>query len=123
MSTLKKVLAGLAALAALALGGAAIAGATSGGDEQSDAPDVAVSGADASSAGDAARAALGGGKVVSVEGSDEGGAAVYEVKVDQNGKVTEIQLDEGFSVVARQADDDQPGSHDQGDGDGEADDD
>jgi hypothetical protein len=85
-------------------------------------------GADASlvgtSAGDmAAKAAtdkLGGGKVVSVEKSDEGGPDVYEVKVDKAGTVT--QVGDSYNVTATNADDDQHGS-DQGDGDGESNDD
>jgi uncharacterized membrane protein YkoI len=119
MNKVKKVLAGIAALAALALGGAAIANATGG--DGSDQPDVAVSGSTASQAGDAARSALGGGDVVSVESSDEGGAAVYEVKVKQDGKVTEVQLDKSFAVTAQKPDDD---AHESGGaGDGETDDD
>lgn len=117
------------ALAALALGGAVIANATGGGSSSSantephDSADQAVTGSAATNAGAAARTAVGGGKVVSVEGTDEGGAAVYEVKIDSSGKVTEVQLDKSFGVVAQKADDDKSESKDTGEGDGETNDD
>jgi hypothetical protein len=78
------------------------------------------------SAGDkaarAATATLGGGKVVSVETSDEGRPAVYEVKVAKAGTVIEVQVDDSYDVTATKADDDQHDS-DHGDGDGETNDD
>jgi uncharacterized membrane protein YkoI len=123
MKTTKKLLMALAALAALAFGGAAIANATGAngdgdGETNDDGPDATLV---HSSAGDraagAATTSLGGGKVVSVEKSDEGGAAVYEVKVDQGGKITEVQVGKDFAVTSKKADDDQ------GDGDGETNDD
>jgi hypothetical protein len=123
MNTLKKITLTVGGLAALALGGSAIANATSGsGNEKSDAPDTVVAGTAASKAGDAALTAVGGGKVVSVEGTDEGGPAVYEVKVDNAGKVTEVQVDKAFSVTSQKADD-KGESQDKGDGDGETADD
>src|SRR4051812_7363928 len=124
MNKIKKVTMGLAALAALALGGATLANATGGGSsEKSDAPDAKVTGTDASRAGDAALKAVGAGKVVSVEGTDEGVPAVYEVKVDDAGKVTEVQVDKAFGVVGQKADDDQGDATDRGAGDGETGDD
>jgi hypothetical protein len=123
MNPIKKVSLTIAGLVALALGGGAIANATSGGDtEKNDGPDAAVTGSAASKAGSAALAAVGSGKVVSVEGSDEGGSK-YEVKVDSAGKITEVQLDKGFTVTSQKADDDQAESNDKGDGDGETNDD
>jgi hypothetical protein len=103
MKMLKKVLMGVAALAAFAAGGAAIANATAG--SSSDPPDAAVTGADATRAGASATKALGGGDVVSVERSDEGGGAVFEVKVRQAGTITEVQVDDGFGVTAQKPED------------------
>lgn len=123
MNALKKVLIGVLAVAALGLGGAALAGATSGsGNEQSDSADEQLTGATAARAGAAAAKAVGGGKVISVERSDEGGDAAYEVKVEHSGTVTEVNLDTALGVTAQQRDDDQ-GAADQGDGDGETNDD
>ena len=125
MQKIKKVLMGVAALAALALGGAAIANATGGG-ESSDAPDQAVTGTASQKAGGAARQAVGGGTVVSVERSDEGDST-YEVKVANGGKVHEVQVDDAYHATGQKLDDDQPGAQheqgDQGDGDGETNDD
>jgi uncharacterized membrane protein YkoI len=121
MHTFKKVLIGVLALAALALGGAALAGATSG-NGGGDRADEQVSGAAASHAGAAAARAVGGGDVISVERSDEGGKAVYEVKVKHGGTVIEVNLDRAYGVTAQQVDDDQGGA-DRSDGDGETDDD
>jgi uncharacterized membrane protein YkoI len=124
MQTTKKLLMALAALAALAFGGATIANATNNGDgdgeTRDDGPDASLVGTTAGDrAGKAATDDLGGGKVVSVEQSDEGGAAAYEVKVDKAGKVTEVQVSRDYAVTAKQADDDQR----EGDGDGETNDD
>jgi uncharacterized membrane protein YkoI len=123
MNVLKKVLIGVLAAAALGLGGAALAGATSGsGNEQNDSADEQVTGAAATKAGAAAAKAVGGADVISVERSDEGGKAAYEVKVKHNGTVIEVNLDNSLGVTAQQQDDDQ-GAADQGDGDGETRDD
>lgn len=126
MNALKKVLMGVLAVAALGLGGAALAGATSGsgsssGAEQESA-DEQVGGTTADKAGAAATKAVGGGSVLSVERSDEGGKAAYEVKVNKSGTVTEVNLDSSFGVTAQQVDDDQGGAE-TSDGDGETDDD
>jgi len=121
MIKLKKFAMGLAALAALALGGAAIAGATSGGKDGSsgsDAPDTQVAAPAAKAAGDAAVKAVGGGRVVSVETTDEDSPAVYEVKVADGAKVWEVQVDKSYAVTAQKADDEGTGG-DSGDGDGE----
>jgi len=124
MHKTKKTLMGLAALAALALGGSAIAGATGGGTtttEKADGPDAPLTGAPAEKAGKAATDAVGGGgRVVAVENTDEGGPAVYEVKVADGGKVTEVQVSKDFAVTSKKADDDQgTDAQDKGDGDGE----
>jgi len=127
MSTLKKVLMGVIAIAALGLGGAALAGATngngggSGSAAEGRSADEQVTGTAASKAGAAATKAVGGGDVLSVERSDEGGRAVYEVKVKHNGTVTEVNVDSAYGVTAQQIDDDQ--GNEQGDDEGETDDD
>jgi uncharacterized membrane protein YkoI len=125
MRTLKKVLMGVLAIAALGFGGAALAGATSGNgdsDNGNDRADEPVSGAAASQAGAAASKAVGGGDVISVERSDEGGKAVYEVKVKHAGTVSEVNLDRAYGVTAQKVDDDQGGA-DENEGGGATDDD
>jgi uncharacterized membrane protein YkoI len=137
MQAFKKLLMAIAALGALAFGGAQIAGATGGsndtstkqvqsvqdkGDGDGEQADDVVTGAAAGKASAAAVKAVGGGTAKSVEQADEGGKAVYEVKVDKAGTITEVTLASDYSVVQQQADDDQ-GHQDQGDGDGETQDD
>src|SRR4051794_17823398 len=78
----------------LGLGGAAVAGAA-GGDGDAD---QALTGATATRAAAAAQAAVGAGKVVESEVSDEGGAAAYEVKVLEGGQYWEVQVGNDFSV-------------------------
>lgn len=108
MQHFKKTIAGVAAVAALGLGGAAIAGAAGGDDDDADdGPDVVVTGAKAERASAAATQALGGGTAKSVEESDEGGRAAYEVKVDKAGTVYEVQVASDYTVVGRERDDDQ----------------
>ncbi|MEA2172160.1 MAG: hypothetical protein QOF76_5460 [Solirubrobacteraceae bacterium] len=121
MQRIKKITAGVAALAALAFGGAQIAGATGGSDtpEANDTPDQALTGSGAQAASAAAVKAVGGGTAKSVEASDEGGTAVYEVKVDKGGTITEVTLDKSGTVLKQVADDDQGDAADTGDGDGE----
>lgn len=63
---------------------------------------------------------MGGGRVVSVERSDEGGRATYEVKVAKAGALTEVQVAGDYTVTGQQADDD---AQEDGDGDGETADD
>jgi hypothetical protein len=119
MNRIQKTVAGVAALGALGLGGAAIAGATGGNatpSESNDAPDQQLTGSAAQQAGDAAVAAVPGGKVSSVEAADEGGATAYEVKVtDPSGKLIEVGVSKTFTVTKQAADDDQ-GKTDEGDG-------
>ncbi len=92
------IVAGVAALAALALGGAAIAGATQG-DERDDAEQT-LTGAAAERASAAALKATGGGSVTELERDPEGGRT-YEVEVKKpNGATVDIDLDSAFKVVA-----------------------
>jgi len=126
-----------AAIAALALGGAALAGAERGqspGGERADSPaaseergergergerdddrgrdddageaSTAVSGPAADRARAAALAASGPGAVTEVESADEGGHG-YEVEVERrDGSFVEVELDPGFRVISKEADDD-----------------
>ncbi|HLL87554.1 MAG TPA: hypothetical protein VK387_09615 [Thermoleophilaceae bacterium] len=123
-----------AAIAALALGGAALAGAERGqspGGERGDSPaaseergergerdddrgrdddageaSTAVSGPAADRARAAALAASGPGTVTEIEAADEGGRG-YEVEVERrDGSFVEVELDPGFRVVSKEADDD-----------------
>ena len=108
MKHFRKTIAGVAALAALGLGGAALAGAAGGdADDANDGPDVVVTGAKAERASTAATQALGGGTAKSVEESDEGGRAVYEVKVDKAGTIYEVQVASDYTVLGHERDDDQ----------------
>ena len=92
-----KIAAGLAALAALALGGAAIANATQGGGSK-------LTRAEASKASAAALRATGGGKVQAHERDDEDGAT-YEVEVRKpDGSVVDVRLDASYGVVVIEGD-------------------
>jgi Peptidase propeptide and YPEB domain len=87
-----KIAAGLAALAALALGGAAIANATQGGGGK-------LTQSEASKASAAALRATGGGEVQAYERDNEDGAT-YEVEVRKpDGSVVDVRLDASFDVV------------------------
>lgn len=92
-----KILAGLAALAALALGGAAIANAT-GVTGDDDGP--ALSSPEAARAGAAALKATGGGTVQATERDNEKGAT-FEVEVRKpDGSVVDVRLDSSYGVIA-----------------------
>jgi uncharacterized membrane protein YkoI len=94
---LTMILAGLAALAALALGGAAIANATGvvGDDEGQQ-----LSSSEAARAGAAALRATGGGTVQASERDNEKGAT-FEVEVRKpDGSVVDVRLDSSYGVVA-----------------------
>jgi hypothetical protein len=131
----KKILLGLAALTALALGGSALAGAASGGKdtatqqrsgvaernesengnedagEDDGESDRAVTGQDASRAREAAAAETGG-RPGDVERDSEHGAT-YEVEVTKaGGETADVRLDDRFKVVAVDEDGD---GHETGD--------
>ena len=94
----KQVLITAAALVALALGGAALAGAASGDDSQ------ALTGDTRTRAETAALAATGGGKVNETERDGENGAT-YEVEVARtDGSQVDVRLDAGFKVVVVEGD-------------------
>jgi uncharacterized membrane protein YkoI len=100
---LAKILLGLGALAVLALGGAALAGATGGDD--SDGPDQALTGATQERASAAALRATGGGTVNETELDSEAGGT-YEVEVTrEDGSTVDVRLDEAFEVVTVEGED------------------
>ena len=123
---LKNLLAGVAALAALGLGGAAIAGAASGPDggagqspdpsarpasapaeESREAEDDAaeqVRGTQAERATAAALETTGGGRANSVERDSENGAT-WEVEVTKpGGSTVDVRLDESLKLVVEEGD-------------------
>jgi uncharacterized membrane protein YkoI len=98
---LKGVIIGVAAIAALAVGGTAIAGAAGGGDDNG--KDRAIAGSALDQASAAALKATGGGKVTGTEVNDE--ESYYEVEVTKaDGSQTDVQLDRGFQLVGQKVD-------------------
>jgi len=105
MTKFKKTLLIVAGLAALALGGAALAGASSGSDN--------LSGSTYDRAEKAALAETGGGKVTDTERDSENGAT-YEVEVTKDGGgQVDVRLDDQFKVVAAEPDHEDAGDDDQ----------
>jgi uncharacterized membrane protein YkoI len=98
---LKRTIAALAALAALALGGAAIATATGGDDDETEHP---ITGAALDRAEAAALDETGGGTVTETETGDEESYYEVEVRLDDGSQV-DVQLDRDFSVVSSAGDD------------------
>jgi hypothetical protein len=98
------IVAGIAVVAAFALGGAAIAGAPQVTDDEGNQP---VSGVAADSARDAAVREAGGGTVTELSRDPEG-ARIYEVEVRKSdGTVVDIDLDRSFNVLASESDRDE----------------
>lgn len=92
------IVAGVAALAVLALGGAAIADARMGDDGEP------LSGTTFQRASAAALEATGGGRVTETEHDSEDGAT-YEVEVTKaDGSQVDVRLDESFNVVTVEGD-------------------
>jgi uncharacterized membrane protein YkoI len=99
----KRTVLALVAVAALGAGGAAIATAASGGDDNE--AEKAISGAALDRASSAALAHTGGGKVTETEVGDE--ESYYEVEVTRDdGSQVDVQLDRDFQVVGDEGDDD-----------------
>jgi uncharacterized membrane protein YkoI len=95
-------------IAALAVGGVAIAGATGGDDDASDRP---ISGNALDRASDAALEHTGGGQVTETEVGDEEG--YYEVEVTRgDGSQVDVHLDRDFNVLGSAGDDDGSGDDD-----------
>jgi uncharacterized membrane protein YkoI len=101
---LKGTLIAAPVIAALAVGGVAIAGA--GGDDDGSEKSITGSARDKASA--AALKHTGGGRVTETEVGDE--ESYYEVEVKRSdGSQVDVQLDRGFNVISGQADDDGSG--------------
>lgn len=110
---LKGAVIAFAAVAVLAAGGVAIAGATGGGDDD-DASDTPISGSELRKASNAALEHTGGGRVTETEVGDE--ESYYEVEVTRDdGSQVDVQLNRDFDVVGDEADSDGP--EDDGPGD------
>jgi uncharacterized membrane protein YkoI len=98
----KRILIAALAIAALGAGGTAIAGATGGGDD-GDGHDKAITGSALDRASAAALKATGGGTVSETEVGDE--ESYYEVEVTRaDGSQVDVQLDRDFNVVGQKAD-------------------
>jgi hypothetical protein len=103
-----------------AVAGAAVAGVLAGGALAfaggSD-DDTTVTGPEADQAIEAALAETGGGTASSVEREDEDGVA-WEVEITKgDGTSVEVDLDASYGVVSSEADDDDPASKDDDQGD------
>ena len=98
---LKGAIIGIAAIAALGVGGVAIAGAAGVGDDNGS--DKAITGSALDQASAAALKATGGGKVTQTEVNDE--ESYYEVEVTRaDGSQVDVQLDRGFHLVGQKVD-------------------
>lgn len=100
MQRARKIVVSATALGAV-LGGAGIAGAVAGGDDDTEGR---VTGPEADAATAAALAATGGGTANSVERDSEDGAT-WEVEVTKpDGTTVDVRLDEGYEVVVIEGD-------------------
>ena len=103
-SRTKKGVIAVAVMAALGVGGAAVAiGTDEAGDD--DAAEKAISGNALERASDAALEHTGGGKVTDTEVGDE--ESYYEVEVTTDEGQQDVQLDRDFSVVSSEGDSDE----------------
>jgi uncharacterized membrane protein YkoI len=105
MDKLKGIIIGVVAVAALAIGGTAIANNIGGDDDGSD---KAITGTALDKAKAAALAHTGGGKVTETEAGDEEGAYAVEVTMPDGSQV-DVHLDKSFHVLGQQGDDDGSG--------------
>ena len=97
----KGALIAVGVIAVLATGGAAIAGATGGGDKGE--KETPITGAALERASQAALKETGGGKVTETEQGDE--ESYYEVEVTKaDGSQVDVQLDKAFNVVGSKVD-------------------
>jgi uncharacterized membrane protein YkoI len=110
---LKGVLITTGVVASMAVGGAAIAGATSGGGERDDdATDKPIAGDARGKAIAAALKHTGGGNATETEVGDEEGA--YEVEVTRaNGSQVDVHLNRNFEVTSQADDNDRGGEQDE----------
>jgi uncharacterized membrane protein YkoI len=102
-----KVIVGAATVAALGLGGAAMAGSgTIGADDA----DQSLRGPQAERAGEAAANAVRGGSATGVE-RDSDGRTRYEVEVQRSdGSTVDVDVDESFRVIATDDDSEREGA-------------
>ena len=99
----KGALIAVGVIAVLATGGAAIAGATGGGDDDKGEKETPITGSALERASQAALKSTGGGTVTETEAGDE--ESYYEVEVTKaDGSQVDVQLDRGFDVVGTKAD-------------------
>ena len=99
----KRLKIGIAVLAVIALGGAGVAIAGVGGDD--DATEKPITGTALDRASAAALEHTGGGRVTETEAGDEEGA--YEVEVTRpDGSQVDVHLNSSFDVIGDEADDD-----------------
>ncbi len=110
---LKGMAGAVVAIAVLAIGGTAIAGAAGGDD---DATDKAISGSALTKASAAALEHTGGGSVTETEAGDEEGAYETEVK-REDGSSVDVHLDKSFTVLSQVSDNDEGGETNEADDD------
>ena len=119
-SKLKRGVLAVAAVAALGLGGAAIAGATGGGDDEGggkgdDGSGKPIAGAALDRASAIAVDHAGGGRVTGTELQDEEG--YYEVEVTRaDGSQVDVHLDKSFNVIDSKADHEDAGGEGEDEG-------
>jgi uncharacterized membrane protein YkoI len=101
----KRWIAGAVIAITVAVGGAGIAVATGGDDDQP------LTGSALERASAAALTHTGGGTVTETEAGDDGAAYGVEVRLD-DGRQVEVNLDEDFNVIGQEDDDDGPGDED-----------
>ena len=106
MTARSKGIIAAATIAAIALSGAAIAGAAGGDDTER-----AITGEALDRASAAALAHTGGGRVTDTEVGDEDGYYEVEVTADDGSQV-DVHLDRGFQVLGRAADEDRANDDD-----------
>lgn len=99
---LKRPLIAVAAVAALGLGGTAVAGAVGGDDDATEKP---ISEPALGRASQAALDHIGGGRVTGTEVGDEEGFYEVEVTKDGGGQV-DVHLDKQFDVIGTEGDND-----------------
>jgi uncharacterized membrane protein YkoI len=100
-SKTKWITGGVLAVAVIG-GGTGVAVAASSGDDEEP-----LTGSTLDRAVDAALEETGGGTVTETEAGDDGAAYSVEVRLDDGSQV-EVNLDENFTVIAQEADDDGP---------------
>ena len=105
---------GAAALAVVVAGGGVAIAA--GGEDATEGPDVAITGAALEQASDAALTHLGEGRVTDTEVGDEEGYYEVEVALD-NGNEVDVHLDEDFTVLFEEVDGDEVSEDDAGEQD------